>query len=76
MMIEDTPTYSSSLEGKKYKHFVFNKYFCLVLGLLKSKISKKSVELLGGKPDFKLFHYKARVQRVSKITALATRNRC
>ena len=26
---------------KKYKHFVFNKYFSLVLGVLKSKISKK-----------------------------------
>ena len=23
---------------KKFKHFVFNKYFCLVLGVLKSKI--------------------------------------
>ena len=29
---------------KKSKHFVFNKYFCLVLGLLKSKISKKSLK--------------------------------
>ena len=26
---------------KKCKHFVFNKYFSLVLGLLKSKISEK-----------------------------------
>ena len=26
---------------KKCKHFVFNKYFSLVLGVLKSKISKK-----------------------------------
>ena len=26
---------------KKFKHFVFNKYFSLVLGVLKSKISKK-----------------------------------
>ena len=26
---------------KKSKHFVFNKYFSLVLGVLKSKISKK-----------------------------------
>jgi hypothetical protein len=27
------------------------------------------------KSDFKLFHYKARVQPVSKITTIATRNR-
>ena len=27
-----------TLERKKCKHFVFNKYFCLVLGLLKSRI--------------------------------------
>ena len=39
-----TPIYSCSLERKKFKHFVLNKYFCLVLGLLKSKISKKSTE--------------------------------
>ena len=61
---------------KKSKHFVFYKYFCLVLGLLKSRISKKSFEGLVRKPDFKLFHYKARVQPVSKITTIATRNRC
>jgi hypothetical protein len=61
---------------KKFKHFVFNKYFCLVLGVLKSKISKKSMELLGRKLDFKLFHYKTRVQPVSKITLIATRNKC
>ena len=61
---------------KKFKHFVFNKYFCLVLGVLKSKISKKSNEGLGRKLDFKLFHYKSRVQRVSKITTIAARNRC
>ena len=61
---------------KKYKHFVFYKYFCLVLGLLKSRISKKSIEGLGRKPNFKLFHYKTRVQPVSKITTIATRNRC
>ena len=60
---------------KKYKHFVFNKYFCLVLGLLKSRISKKSFELLLRKLNFKLFHYGARVQPVSKITTIATRNR-
>jgi hypothetical protein len=58
------------------KHFVFYKYFCLVLGLLTSKISKKSVEGLGRKPDFNYFHYNARVQPVSKITTIATRNRC
>ena len=61
---------------KKFKHFVFYKYFCLVLGLLKSRISKKSNEGLGRKLDLKLFHYKARVQPVSKITTTATRNRC
>ena len=47
---------------KKSKHFVFNKYFCLVLGVLKSKISKKSLEGFLRKLYFKLFHYKARVQ--------------
>ena len=62
--------------GKKSKHFVFYKYFCLILGLLKSRILKKSLELLLRKSDFKLFHYKARVQPVSKITTIATRNRC
>ena len=61
---------------KKSKHFVFNKYFSLVLGVLKSKISKKSFEPFLRKLDFKLFHYKARVQPVSKITTIATRNRC
>ena len=71
-----TPIYSRSLERKKFKHFVFNKYFFLVLGVLKSKISKKSFEPFLRKRDFKLFHYKARVQPVSKITTIATRNRC
>jgi hypothetical protein len=61
---------------KKFKHFVFYKYFLLVLGLLKSRISEKTTEGLLNKPDFKLFHYKARVQPVSKITTIATRNRC
>ena len=61
---------------KKFKHFVFNNYFCLVLGVLKSKISKKSLEGFLRKLDLKLFHYKARVQPVSKITTIATRNRC
>ena len=75
-MLVTTPIYSRSLEGKKFKHFVFNKYFCLVLGVLKSKISQKSVEGFLRKLDFKLFHYKARVQPVSKITTIATRNKC
>ena len=61
---------------KKFQHFVFNKYFCLVLGVLKSKILKKSFEPFLRKRDFKLFHYKARVQPVSKITTIATRNKC
>ena len=60
---------------KKSKHFVFNKYFSLVLGLLKSRISEKINQLLLNKLDFKLFHYKARVQPVSKITTIASRNR-
>ena len=51
---------------KKFQHFVFNKYFCLVLGELKSKISKKFGEGFLRKLDFKLFHYKAMVQPVSK----------
>ena len=61
---------------KKIKHFVFYKYFSLVLGLLKSRISEKIIEPLLRKPDFQLFHYKTRVQPVSKITTIATRNRC
>ena len=61
---------------KKCKHFVFNEYFFLVLGLLKSRISEKINQLFLNKLDFKLFHYKARVQPVSKITTIATRNRC
>ena len=43
---------------------MFNKYFCLVLGVLKSKISKKSLEGFLRKLDFKLFHYKARVPSI------------
>ena len=43
------------------KHFVFYKYFFLILGLLKSRISKKSMQGLGRKLEFKLFHYKTRV---------------
>ena len=61
---------------KKCKHFVFNKYFSLVLGLLKSRISENCMEGLLNNPNFKLFHYKTRVQPVSKITTIATRNRC
>ena len=60
---------------KKCKHFVFNKYFSLVLGVLKSKISKKSLLPLLRTLNFKLFYYKARVQLVRKITTIATRNR-
>ena len=71
-----TPIYSRSLERKKFKHFVFYKYFSLVLGLLKSRISEKTIKPFLNKPDFKLFHYKARVQLVSKITTIANRNRC
>ena len=61
---------------KKSKHCVFYKYFSLVIGLLKSKISEKSLGPFLSKLDFKLFHYKAMVQPVSKITTIATRNRC
>ena len=53
-----TAVYSRSLERKKSKCFVFNKYFCLILGELKSKISKKSFKGFLRKLDFKLFHYK------------------
>ena len=58
---------------KKCKHFVFNKYLSLVLGLLKSRILEKINQALLNKHDFKLFHYKARIR---KITTIATRNRC
>ena len=51
------------------------KLLLLLLGLLKSRISEKTIEPLLNRPDFKLFHYKARVQPVSKITTIATRNR-
>ena len=71
-----TPIYSRSLEKKKVPAFWLLPKFSLVLGLLKSRISKNSFELLLRKLDFKLFHYKARVQPVSKITTIATRNRC
>ena len=73
-----TPHLSTAVawREKKFKHFVFNKYFCLVLGVLKSKISKKFGEGFLRKLDFKLFHSKARVQPVSKITTIAARNRC
>ena len=37
---------------KKFKHFVFYKYFSLVLGLLKSRISEKTIEPLLRKTDF------------------------
>ena len=57
------------------QHFVFYRYFSLVLALLKSRISEKTIKTLLNKLDFKLFHYKARVQPVNKITTVATRNR-
>ena len=58
-----------------FKHFEFYKYFCLILGLLKSRISKQSFKPLGRKPDLNFFHCNARVQPLSKITSIATRNR-
>ena len=61
---------------KKSKHFFFYKYFSLVLELLKSRILEKINQPFLKKLDFKLFHYKARVQPVRKITTIATRNRC
>ena len=64
-----TLIYSRSLERKKVQAFIFNKYF-------KSRISEKINQLLLNKLNFKLFHYKARVQPVRKITTMATRNRC
>ena len=48
--------------------FCLLQIFSLILALLKSRILNKL--------DFKLFHYEARVQPVSKITTIATRNRC
>jgi hypothetical protein len=39
---------------KIYNNLVFYKYFCLGLGLPRSRISKKSVEDHGRKPNFKL----------------------
>ena len=61
---------------KKSKHFVFNKYFSLVLGVLKSKISKISFDPLLRKLDFNLFHNKARKQPVSKSTPTGSRILC
>ena len=37
------------------KHFVFYEYFCLILGLINSRISEKSIQGLGRKLDFKTF---------------------
>ena len=62
---------------KKCKHLsLTNIFLCYVLGLLKSRTSEKINQLLLNKLNFKLFHYKARVQPVSKITTIATRSRC
>jgi hypothetical protein len=70
--------YSRTLERIFFQASSLLQYFCLVLGILKSRVSKKqkTIEPLGRKPNFKLFHYKARVQPVIKITTIATRNRC
>jgi hypothetical protein len=73
---ESTPVYSRSSERKKVQAFWLLPKKILVLGLLKSRISKKIGEGLLRKLDFKLFHYKARVQSVGEITTIATRNRC
>ena len=54
-MLKITPIYSRSLERKIFKHLCF----CLVLGLLKSRISKKSMELFLRKLDFKLNFFSA-----------------
>ena len=70
------PIYSRSLEREKNLQAFCLLQIFLSVGLLKSRISKKSLEGLGRKPDFKHFHYKARVHPVSKITTIATRNRC
>ena len=64
------------LEEKKVQAFWLLPKFFLILGLLKSRISEKVNQSLLNKLDFKLFHYKARVQPVSKITTIATRNGC
>ena len=46
-------------EKKSPSNLSLTNIFFLVLGVLKSKISKKSFEPLLRKLDFKLFHYKA-----------------
>ena len=71
-----TPIYSRSLKRKKVQAFWLLPKFFLILGLLKSRISEKVNQSLLNKLDFKLFHYKARVQPVSKISTIATRNSC
>ena len=64
--------YSRTLERIFFQASSLLQYFCLVLGILKSRVSKKqkTIEPLGRKPNFKLFHYKARVQPVSLITTI------
>ena len=65
--VQSLPHLSTSVAWrvKMFKCFFFYKYFCLVLGLLKSRVSKKSVEGLGRKLDFKHFHYKVGKQNHS-----------
>ena len=61
------PIYSRSLERKKNLQAFCLLQIFLSVGLLKSRISKKSFKPLGRKLDFKHFHYKARVQQVTKL---------
>ena len=57
----DTPIYSRSLKRKKVQAFWLLPKFSLILGLPKSRISEKTIKPLLNKPNFKFFHYKARV---------------
>jgi inorganic pyrophosphatase/exopolyphosphatase len=59
--------YSRSLERKKLQAFCLLQIF-----FSGTRISEKTIEPLLNNLDFKLFHYKARVQPVSKINTIAT----
>ena len=73
--VQSLPHLSTSVAWrvKMFKHFFFYKYFCLVLGLLKSRVSKKNPSrALGENSILSIFT----IRLVSKITAINTRNRC
>ena len=80
--VESKHLITNTIVASKYIPFEISPFrphlirFSIQLGVLKSNISKKSLESFFRKLDFKLFHYKASVQPVRKITTIATRNRC